>query len=120
MGYIQLTMATDLHLGNILLRLPLDMQGMTLEQLHDRTGEPAKEQVVREDAAPLDPGVPPEVIVPIWFGLDSEKISVADSAIIIADFGEAFDPQVTRQFTAHTPLLLAPPESRFAEAGESD
>ena len=34
---------------------------------------------------------------------------------MIADFGEAFDPQVTQQFTAHTPLLIAPPESCFAE-----
>lgn len=35
---------------------------------------------------------------------------------MIADFGEAFDPQVTKQLTTHTPLLLAPPESRFAES----
>ncbi|KKZ66558.1 hypothetical protein EMCG_07672 [[Emmonsia] crescens] len=110
----------DLHLANILLRLPLDMQDMTLEQLHARTGEPAKEQVVREDGAPLDIGVPSEVIVPVWLGLSSDEISLADSAITIADFGEAFDPQMTQQFTSHTPLLLAPPESRFAEPEESD
>ncbi|EEH41372.2 kinase domain-containing protein [Paracoccidioides lutzii Pb01] len=110
----------DLHLANILLRLPLDMQDMTLEQLHARTGEPAKEHVVREDGTPLDPGVPSEVVVPVWLGLSSDEISLADSAIMIADFGEAFDPQGTRPFSAHTPLLLAPPESRFAEPGESD
>ncbi|OAT13408.1 CMGC/SRPK protein kinase [Blastomyces gilchristii SLH14081] len=110
----------DLHLANILLCLPFDMQDMTLEQLHARTGEPAKEQVVREDGASLDLGVPSEVIVPVWLGLGSDEISLADSAIMIVDFGEAFDTQVTQQFTAHTPLLLAPPEAHFAESVESD
>ncbi|KNG80046.1 protein kinase domain-containing protein [Aspergillus nomiae NRRL 13137] len=110
----------DLHLGNILLRLPLDMQDMTPEKLYASTGEPAKEQVIREDGAPLDPGVPSEVIVPVWLGLGSDEISLVDSEIMIADFGEAFDPQVTRQFAAHTPLLLAPPESRFAGLGDPD
>ncbi|KAK2784966.1 hypothetical protein FQN52_008790 [Onygenales sp. PD_12] len=110
----------DLHLANILLRLPLDMQEMTLEQLRARTSEPVKERVVREGGDPLDPGVPSEVVVPVWLGLGSNEISLADSPIMIAHFGEAFDPQVTQQFTAHTPLLLAPPESRFAEPGESD
>ncbi|EFR04277.1 hypothetical protein MGYG_07286 [Nannizzia gypsea CBS 118893] len=38
----------------------------------------------------------------------------------IADFGEAYNPRVTKQFAAHMPLLLAPPESRFAEASEGD
>ncbi|EER42932.1 protein kinase [Histoplasma capsulatum H143] len=108
----------DLHLANILLRFPLDMQDVTLEQLHARTGEPAKEYVVREDGTPLDPGVPSEVVVPVWLGLSSDEVFLADSAIVIADFGEAFDPRVTRRFSAHTPL--SPPESHFAEPGESD
>ncbi|WEW56963.1 serine/threonine protein kinase [Emydomyces testavorans] len=111
-GGFNLNMAADLHLANILLHFPFDM---TLEQLHVRTGKPAKEQVVREDSAPLDPEVPSEVIVPVWLGLGSDEISLTDSAIMIADFGEAFDPQVTPQCVSHTPLLLAPPESHFAE-----
>lgn len=75
-------MAADLHLANILLHLSLDMQDMTLEQLHARTGEPAKMQIVREDGAPLDPGVPSEVIVSVWLGLSSDEISLQDSVII--------------------------------------
>ncbi|EEQ35638.1 putative non-specific serine/threonine protein kinase [Microsporum canis] len=110
----------DLHLANILLRLPSEMQDMTIKQLYARTGEPVKEQVVREDGAPLDIGVPSEVIVPAWLGLGSDEISLVDSAIMIADFGEAYNPRVTKQFIAHTPLLLAPPESRFAGSTEFD
>ncbi|QSS58204.1 hypothetical protein I7I51_07627, partial [Histoplasma capsulatum] len=65
----------DLHLANILLHLSLDMQDMTLEQLHARTGEPAKMQIVREDGAPLDPGVPSEVIVSVWLGLSKSRFA---------------------------------------------
>jgi hypothetical protein len=96
------------------------MQDMTLEQLHATTGESAKEYVVRQDGAPLDAGVYSELIVPVWLGLWSDKISLEDSAIMIADFGEAFDPRATQQFAAHTPLLLAPPDACFTEPGGSD
>ncbi|KAL2864090.1 kinase-like domain-containing protein [Aspergillus lucknowensis] len=110
----------DLHLGNILLQLPPDMRNMTRDQLRARTGEPAKELVVREDGAPLDPGVPPELVIPIWLGIGSDKVALEDSLIKIADFGEAFDPRETKQYTCHTPLLLAAPESRFTDAGNLD
>ncbi|BCS28502.1 uncharacterized protein APUU_70072S [Aspergillus puulaauensis] len=68
------------------------MKNMTLEQLRGRTGEPAMEAVVREDGAPLDPGVPPELVIPIWLGIDSDKVTLGDASIMIADFGEALDP----------------------------
>lgn len=111
-------MTTDLHLANILLRLSPEVQSMTVEQLRSRTGDPATEHIIREDGAPLDLGVPSEAIVPVWLGLGSDEISVAESGIIIADFGEAFDPRERQHFTCHTPLLLAPPESRFADPDE--
>lgn len=93
---------------------------MTFEQISATVGDAAREQVIREDGAPLDSGVPSEVIVPIWLGLGSDEISLADAGIMISDFGEAFNPRVTPQFEAHTPLLLAPPEARFIEHGGSD
>src|SRR5699024_1755078 len=61
----------DLHLGNILLRLPPEMRRMTREQLYAKVGEPEKERVVRCDGEPLDQGVPSEAIVPVWLGLGS-------------------------------------------------
>ncbi|PGH03223.1 CMGC/SRPK protein kinase [Helicocarpus griseus UAMH5409] len=107
----------DLHLANILLCLPSSMGAMTQKQLYTKTGEPIKEGVVRSDGAPLDSGVPSEVVVPIWLGLGSDEITAVDSPVLLADFGEAFDPQATEQFTAHTPPLLTPPEAFFAEPG---
>lgn len=83
-------------------------------------GKPAKEFVIRCDGAPLDPGVPSEAIIPAWFGLGSDEITLADSPIQIADFGEAFDSQTERHYIAHTPFLLAPPESLYMEPGEDE
>ncbi|GKZ18618.1 hypothetical protein AbraIFM66951_007638 [Aspergillus brasiliensis] len=112
----------DLHPGNILLQLPPDTRNMTREQLRARgIDKPAKELVVREDGAPLDPGVPHELVIPIWLGIDGDKVTLENALITIADFGESFDPQETKQYTCHTPLLLAPPESRFTtDAGNLD
>lgn len=113
-------MNTDLHLGNILLRLPIAMRHMNREQLYAKIGEPVKERVTRRDGAPLDHGVPSEAVVPVWLGLGSDEMALTDSPILLADFGESFDPRATTQFTAHTPLLLAPPESFFAEPGADE
>lgn len=111
---------TDLHLGNVLLRLPHSLQHMTRKQLYEKTGEPAKEPVVRCDGAPLGHGVPSELIVPLWLGLGSDEITLTDSPIMLADFGEAFDPSITKTFTCHTPHLLAPPEAFFAGPAMDD
>lgn len=92
---------------------------LDIEQLRAQH-KPIKEPVVREDGAPLDPGVPPELVVSIWLGKDCDQITPADASIMIADFGEAFEPSKTRRYAAHAPLLIAPPESRFADAGDLD
>lgn len=96
------------------------MQDMTREHLYARTGEPTTERVVRSDGAPLDHRIPPEVVIPVWLGVGSDKITLADAPILLTDFGEAFDPKATKRFTAHTPLLLAPPESRFLDPGADE
>ncbi|KAL2834106.1 kinase-like domain-containing protein [Aspergillus pseudoustus] len=110
----------DLRLSNILLKLPTDMQDMTLEQLRAKTGEQSKQLVIREDGAALGLGDLPELIVPIWLGTDGDKVTIGDSPILIVDFGETFDPNKTKQYTARTPRQFSPPESRFADAGGSD
>ncbi|PWY87302.1 kinase domain-containing protein [Aspergillus sclerotioniger CBS 115572] len=104
----------DLHLGNVLLRLLPSLQRMTTKHLYDKIGEPTKAPVARCDGAPLDYGVPSELIIPLWLGLGSDEITLIDSPILITDFGEAFDPSVTKTFSCHTPHLLAPPEAFFA------
>lgn len=91
------------------------MQGMTLNANLQRSSLFVKTWRLLTQDSPL-----PKFIVPVWLGLPSDQVTLEDSGIIVANFGEAFDPQVTRPFTAHTPLLIAPPESRFAEPGGAD
>ncbi|EER37234.1 protein kinase [Histoplasma capsulatum H143] len=106
---------TDLHTGNILLHLSPNIQRMTCEQLYINVGRPDEEPVVRADSLPLDNGVPLKIVFPVLLGLRSDEIKLADSSILLTDFGEAFDPQRTERFTAHAPVPLSPPESRFAD-----
>ncbi|EFW22194.1 conserved hypothetical protein [Coccidioides posadasii str. Silveira] len=105
----------DLHAGNILLHLPPNIRSMTREQLYINVERPDEEPVVRADGLPLHNGVPSKVVFPVLLGLGSDEIKLADSSILLTDFGEAFDPQRTQRFTAHAPLPLSPPESRFAD-----
>ncbi|KAL4951678.1 kinase-like domain-containing protein [Aspergillus filifer] len=110
----------DLHQSDILFRLPPSLENMTFEQLRAVTGEPINQPVVREDGVPLGPGVPSELVMPLGFSLDSDKVTLKDAPLIIADFGKAFKPRDHKQYYFNTPLLLAPPESRFANAGTLD
>ncbi|EER41626.1 protein kinase [Histoplasma capsulatum H143] len=80
---------TDLHAGNILLHLPPNIQSMTHEQLYMNVGRPDEELVVRADGLPLDNGVPLKVVFPALLGLGSDEIKLADSSILLIDFGEA-------------------------------
>ncbi|EEP76495.1 predicted protein [Uncinocarpus reesii 1704] len=107
----------DLHLGNVFLNLPPDIQAMNAEQLYTRAGEPSKQLVVRRDCKPLDFGVPSEAIVPVWLGGASDELTLADASIHIADFGEAFVPEKVKQFISHTPPQLTPPECIFMGSG---
>ncbi|KAL4964542.1 kinase-like domain-containing protein [Aspergillus stella-maris] len=110
----------DLHFSNILLQLSPAMKNMNSKQLLTKTLETRTEQVIREDGAPLDPGVSSELIVPIHLGPDHDKMDLTDARIRIVDFSESFDPVKDKQYESHAPTVLAPPESRFTNAGGLD
>lgn len=48
----------DLHLGNILLKVPSTFDQITVEQLYEKYGAPELDPVVHLDSNPLPPGVP--------------------------------------------------------------
>ncbi|KAI1906349.1 hypothetical protein LOZ52_006469 [Ophidiomyces ophidiicola] len=110
----------DLHLGNVLLSLPPDMQNMTRKELYAKVGQPTIQPVRRQDKAPLENGVPSNVVVPAWLGGASDELTLADSLIQIADFGEAFSPQRENHYVCHTPSISAPPEAFFMQPGISE
>ncbi|CAG8174102.1 unnamed protein product [Penicillium nalgiovense] len=103
----------DVHLGNILLKVPPDFDQLSLEQLYKKYGAPERDPVVHLDGKQLPPGVPSHGIVPIWLGESSEKITLAEARILLTDFGESFSPSKEPKYESYTPLVSRPPEARF-------
>jgi serine/threonine-protein kinase SRPK3 len=103
----------DLHLGNILLKMPLNFDQLSVEKLYEEYGAPELDPVVHLDGKPLPPGVPSHGIAPLWLGEASEKITLAEARILLTDFGEAFSPSQELKYESHTPLVIRPPEARF-------
>ncbi|KAG8165498.1 hypothetical protein KVR01_004050 [Diaporthe batatas] len=110
----------DLHLNNIMFRFPpsIYINSLSQDAFYETFGQPMTYPVKRLDGAPLRPGVPEQVMPGAWLGCASEKITLADCAISLADFGEAYmvTPQGQQQGPpeCHTPQRLRPPEARFA------
>ncbi|KAH9882937.1 hypothetical protein J1614_000303 [Plenodomus biglobosus] len=75
-----------------------------------RYGQPELERITRLDGKPPDQWVPTHGVVPIWLGVGSDTISLADSRIFLSDFGESFQPAVDVRQPSHTPLILRSPE----------
>ena len=109
---VSLTIPPDLHLGNILFRLPRTVDDLTTDQLYEKYDPPGtfSEEVRRLDGRPLDPWVPTHGIAGIYMGCQSEEISLAESRIIVNDYSESFQPAVDSEVTSRTPLVLRPPE----------
>ncbi|KAK3937877.1 kinase-like domain-containing protein [Diplogelasinospora grovesii] len=103
----------DLHLGNLLLRLPSELDHLSIDQLYDEFGPPEAEPIVRQDGTPLPPGVPSHAISPVEFGKPSEQIELSEAKLLLTDFGVAFCPSREARYESHTPLKIRPPEARF-------
>lgn len=104
----------DLHLGNILLKVPPTFDQITLEQLYEKYGAPELDPVVHLNGNPLPPGVPSHGVASIWLGEASEEITLAEARILLSDFGEAFSySKKEPKYESRTPLVIRPPEVRF-------
>lgn len=57
-------------------------------------------------------GVPTHGIMPVFMGKESEKVSLAESGILLTDFGESFVPSTTLRYRSNSPPHPAgPPRS---------
>ncbi|KAJ5850004.1 hypothetical protein N7455_009860 [Penicillium solitum] len=100
----------DIHLGNILLKVPPNFDLLSLDKLYEKYGAPELEPVVCLDGNPdskLPPRVPSHAITPIWLGEASEKITLAEARIFLIDFGEAFSPSKEARFEPKKPLSFS-------------
>ncbi|KAM0322697.1 hypothetical protein ACHAQA_009288 [Verticillium albo-atrum] len=104
----------DLHLGNVLLRLPQESHLWSDEELLVRCGEPELEPVQTFGDKPILPGVPPVATLPVWFPMERiNKLPLSEAQIILADFGESYRPSLESKFECCTPVHARPPENRF-------
>ena len=101
------TSRADVHLGNVLIRLPSSLNKLTVEQLYGAFGEPCTERIERLDGQPLPPGVPRYGTVPAWLGKKSNEIALNEAHILLSDFGEAFSPSNPQQTKNRRPMLFA-------------
>lgn len=105
----------DIHLGNVIIRLPSNFNLLSIYQLYETFGEPHMEPVVRLDRKPLPSGVPSHGVVPVWLGKKANEIGLAEARILLSDFGESFSPSREKRTRneCHAPLPVMPPEAYF-------
>ncbi|KID74804.1 SRSF protein kinase 1 [Metarhizium brunneum] len=104
----------DLHLGNVLLRLPQKFHLWSEEELLEHCGEPEQEPVQTFGDKPIPSGVPPVATLPVWFPMERiDKLPLSEADIVLADFGESYRPSQESKFECCTPVHFRPPESRF-------
>jgi len=112
--------SSDIHNGNILLRLPSSINHLTTEQLYEKYPLYDPEPIQRIDKKPLDPGVPSVAIIPAWLGEGSDKIPLSEAHILLSDFGESFEPSVTQRYHCNAPAAVRPPEAFFTRGNTGE
>ncbi|KAL4893481.1 kinase-like domain-containing protein [Aspergillus ambiguus] len=90
----------DLHMGNVLLKIPTGFDQLS----------PELDPVVHIESKPLPPNIPTHGIAPLLLGKASENITLNEARILLTDFGEAFPYTKELKYESHTPLPIRPPE----------
>lgn len=106
-------LGSDLHDGNVLLRLFRGIDNLSPRQLYETYGDLDPEPVIRLDGQPIPEGVPTHGIIPVWLGDKSHLIPLYEAGILLTDFGESFLPSITPRFESNTPASVAAPEVYF-------
>lgn len=106
----------DIHLRNVLVKLPSSFDRFSIEELYKEYGEPETVAITESSKRPLPANIPTEAVLPLYLGNDAEDFTLSDAHILLSDFGEAFSPGHTVRLgqDCHTPLAMQPPEARFA------
>jgi len=100
---------TDVHTGNVPLRFPDNMRKISVRELYEMTGQPTTEAITRKDGAPLPPNIPAGVVRPARLEVEATEISPSRHLpAILSDFGEAFQPSLTKRGFARTRPTLNP------------
>ncbi|KAB8203010.1 kinase-like domain-containing protein [Aspergillus parasiticus] len=108
----------DIHLGNILVKLPSSLNHLSIKQLYQEYGDPETVPITHRDGNPLPPNIPAKAVLPLYLGKDAEEFSLSDAEILLSDFGETFNPDLEPRLgkDCHTPLAARPPEACLGTA----
>jgi serine/threonine protein kinase len=105
----------DIHLSNVLVKLPLSFDELSIEQFYEKYGDPETIPITRCDGEPLPPNAPTKAVVPLFLGKYAENFSLSDTHLLLSDFGEAFSPALEARLgkDCHTPPAFRAPEAKF-------
>ncbi|KAJ5929302.1 hypothetical protein N7454_007150 [Penicillium verhagenii] len=105
----------DVHMSNVLIKLPSSFDDLSIKQLYEKHGEPEPVPVTRCDGEPLPPHAPAKAFLPLFLGKYAEEFSLSDAHILLSDFGEAFSPATETRLgrDCHTPPAFRAPEAKF-------
>ncbi|KAJ5345395.1 hypothetical protein N7452_003399 [Penicillium brevicompactum] len=105
----------DLHLRNILVKLPSSLDQLSVEQFYKTHGEPDTVQITQRDGKPLPPNLPARAVIPLFLGTDAEEFTLNDARVLLSDSGESLNQTSNprKGKNCHTPLAVRPPEALF-------
>ncbi|PYI31658.1 kinase-like protein [Aspergillus indologenus CBS 114.80] len=105
----------DIHLNNVLVKLPSSFDDLSIAQFYEKYGDPETVPITRCDGEPLPPCIPAKAVIPLFLGKYAEKFSISDAQPLLADFGEAFAPasEIRLGQDCHTPPAFRAPEAKF-------
>ncbi|KAK2758834.1 hypothetical protein FQN54_003526 [Arachnomyces sp. PD_36] len=105
----------DVHLRNILVKLPSSFNHLSIEQFYEKHGEPETTPITLRDGGPLPPNVPSKAVIPLYLGMDADDFKLHDAHVLLSDFGESYSlaSETRHGENCHTPLAMRPPEARF-------
>lgn len=98
-----------------MVRLSSSLNGLSVDQLREKYGQPDAIAITRIDGDPLPPNLPKEAVRPLFLGKKAIDMSLSDTQLVLADFGEAFAPASSMRLCedSRSPLFARPPEARF-------
>lgn len=98
-----------------MVRLSSSLNGLSVDQLRENYGQPDAIAITRIGGDPLPPNLPKEAVRPLFSGQKTIDMSLSDTQLVLADFGEAFAPASSMRLCedSRSPLFARPPDARF-------
>lgn len=113
---LELMKNPNLHLRNLLLKLPPTFNEFSVREFREQFGDPESIPITRIDKLPLSTSAPAQAIVPLYLGKKAQEFNLVDAqGLILSDFGEAFFPatEQRRGRDCNIPLAKRAPEALF-------